>query len=228
MNIRILLFILCLLSASQMIAQHVMPSVNELTFDVIADRFNTYNDKREPMSYLSAFTVEGESKMLEKTPIEVMFNPIAKLDRGDCLLMRWDPVLRVWMKFAGNHLHTTYEGALTYWSANIDAPGHYALMKEIDNLGTTVLTIQGGYATEEWRYVQHNLGVVCEGFSNTRILTIPLVDVSPLSEISLSMRKNGEPVNKVSNVLLGTVVKDFWKVSDAVNRTYEISFASLK
>jgi hypothetical protein len=54
------------------------------------------------------------------------------------------------------------------------------------------------------------------------------MDVSPLSEISLSMRKNGEPVNKVSNVLLGTVVKDFWKAPDATNRTFEISFVSLK
>ena len=228
MNIRIVLFILCLSSASQMIAQHVMPSVNELTFDVLADRFNTYNDEREPMSYLSAFTVEGESKMLEKNPVEVMFNPIAKLDRGDCLLMRWDPVLRVWLKLAGNQLRATYEGTRAYWAAKIDAPGHYALMKEIDKQGTTLLTIEGGYSAEEWKYVQHNLGVVCEGFSNTRTLTVPLMDLSPLAEISMRMRKNGEPVSRVSDVLLGTLVKDFWKSSDATERAYELSFASVK
>lgn len=228
MNIRIVLFILCLPGASQMIAQYVMPSVNELTFEVLADRFNTYNDKREPMSYVSAFTVEGETNLLVKNPIEVMFNPIAKMERSDCLLMRWDPVLRVWVKLAGNQLRNAHEGGSVYWSAKVDAPGHYALMKEIDRQGKTMLTIQGGYAAEEWRYVQHNLGVVCEGFSATRMLTIPLMDVSPLAEISMKMRKSGEPVCKVSGVLLGTVVKDFWKVPAVANQTYEMSLASVK
>lgn len=228
MNIRIVLFILCLPGASQMIAQHVMPSVNELTFEVLADRFNTYNDKREPMSYLSGFAVEGETKLLEKNPIEVMFNPIAKMDRGDCLLMRWDPVLRVWIKLTGKQLRNAYEDRSIYWSAKVDAPGHYALMKAIDRQGTTVLTIDGGYAAEQWKYVQHNLGVVCEGFSTTRTLTIPLMDVSPLAEISMNMRKSGGAICKVSDVLLGSVVKDFWKVPAAANQTYEMSLASVK
>lgn len=228
MNIRIILSVLCLQVASQASSQSTLPSVHELEFEEVAQSYNTYNDKREPMTYLSGFSVEGDMQMLKKNPIQVMFNPIAKVDRGDCILMRWDPVMRVWNKFSGNQLKNANEGRNLYWAALIDSPGHFALMKEIEKRGATQLMMPNGYSSEEWRYVQANLGVVCEGFTCTKIVSVPLMNLSPVAQVSLRFRKSGEQAVNISDEALGKLVIDFWKDADAVNKTYEMSFASLK
>ena len=228
MNIRIVLMVVYLLSAVHVIAQSVSPSVKDLDFAMVAEQFNTCNDKREPMTFLSGCSIAGDDELLRKNPIEIMFNPIAKVDREDCLLMRWDPVLRAWKKFPGNRLNNTFEGRNAYWSAVVDASGHYALMKEIANHGSTQLLIPGGYAAEEWKYVQPNLGIVCEGFSTTRSIAVPVMNLSPLAQISLKFRKNGEPVSALSGLYVGQVVKDVWKDPDAINGSYELSLTTSK
>lgn len=228
MNIRIILLMVCLPSALQIAAQSPMPSVHELEFEVVADRYNTYNSKREPMTFLSGFTLEGDIQSLIKNPVEVLFNPVVNVDRSDCILMRWDPVMRVWNKLAGNQLKSVQEGSNTYWAARIDSPGHFAMMKELPKSGRTQLVLPDGCTADEWRYVQRNVGVVCEGFTQAGTLAVPLVSLSPVGQVSIRYRKTGQPVQQVSEVLLGTLVSDFWKEPDAVNPTYEMSFASVK
>jgi hypothetical protein len=228
MNIRIILLILCLPMASQTTAQYAMPSVHELEFEEVALDYNTYNDKHEPMAYLSGFSIEGDIQLLKKNPVQVMFNPIAKVDRSECILMRWDPVMRVWNKLTGKQLKNTTEGRNIYWAAAIDSPGHFALMKKIEKTGKTQIVLPVGYSAEEWRYVQPNIGVVCEGFTHTRTLSVPLLSLSPVAHVSMKFRKVGEPACTISEAVLGNLVKDFWKEPDAINQTFEMSFASLK
>jgi hypothetical protein len=228
MNIRIFLLLFCLPPALQTIAQSSIPSVHELEFEVVANSYNTYNSKREPMTFLSGFSLEGDIQSLKKNPVQVLFNPVANVDRSDCILMRWDPVMRVWNKLAGNQLKNVQEGRNMYWAAGIDSPGHYALMRELEKSGRTQLVLPDGFTAEEWRYVQSNLGVVCEGFTHAGTLAVPLESLSPVGHVSIRFRKSGRPVQQVSEVLLGTLVSDFWKDPDAVNPTYEMSFASVK
>ena len=228
MNIRIVISAMMLPLASLSVAQPNSPLVRELDFEEVAQNYNTYNEKREPMSYLAGFSMEGDIQLLKKNPVQVMFNPLAKVDRGDCMLMRWDPVMRVWDKLAGNQLKNTTEGRNLYWAALIDSPGHYALMKELEKTGTTQLVLPSGCSAEEWRCVQQNMGVVCEGFAHTKSLSVPVPTLSPTARISMRYRKMGEPVQHLSDTVLGTLVSDFWKQPDAVNQTFEMSFASLK
>ena len=228
MNIRIIFAILLLHIVLQSHGQTNMPSVREISFEEVATRYNTHNDKREPMTFLSGFSVEGDAKSLTTNPVEVMFNPIAKVQRGDCELMRWDHVTRVWAKFSGNQLKNSTEGSKIFWSAGIDQSGIFALMKEIPLIGLTSLHLPAGLTSEEWRYVQPNLGVVCESYSHCRTLSVPLPALSPMAQITMKLRKGGGTVETISDMPIGVLVGDFWKKPDAVNQTWDISFASVK
>ena len=228
MNIRIIFSILLVHIGLQSHSQTNMPCVREISFEEVAARFNTHNDKRAPMTFLSGFSVEGDAKSLTKNPVQVMFNPIANVQRADCELMRWDPVTRVWAKFSGNQLKKSSEGSKMFWSAGIDQSGIFALMKEIPLHGETNLHLPEGLTSEEWRYVQPNLGVVCESYSHCQTLLIPLPALSPMAQITMKLRKVGGTVETISHMPMGVLVGDFWKKPDAVNQTWDISFASVK
>lgn len=228
MNIRIIFAILMVHVVLQLHSQTNMPSVREISFEEVAIRFNTHNDKREPMTFLSGFSLEGDAKSLTKNPVEVMFNPIAKLQRGECELMRWDPVTRVWAKFSGNQLKNSTEGSKIFWSAGIDQSGIFALMKEIPLHGVTNLHLPDGLTSEEWRYVQPNLGVVCESYKRCQSLSVPLPALSPMAQITMKLRKGGGTVETISDMPIGILVGDFWKKPDSVNQAWDISFAALK
>jgi hypothetical protein len=55
-----------------------------------------------------------------------------------------------------------------------------------------------------------------------------VLNLSPLAQISLKFRKNGEPVSALSGLYVGQVVKDVWKDPDAINGSYELSLTTSK
>ena len=228
MNKRTLFVILMLQFVLHAYCQNNLPSMREISFQEVAARYNTHNDKREPMTFLSGFFLEGDSKLLTKNPVDVMFNPIANVQRGECELMRWDPVNRVWMSFSGNQLKNTSEGSQVFWTASIDQSGIFALMKEIPSHGVTNLHLPDGFTSEEWRLVQPNLGVVCESYKRCQSLSVPLPALSPMAQITMKLRNGGGAVESISDMPIGVLVGDFWKKPDSVNQAWDISFAALK
>ena len=226
MNKKMLLALLLAVATTEVVAQISVPQLKELNFQQMADNYNTYNKDREVMSFVAGFTLAGDAKLLGKNPVEVLFNPVSGTDRQDCKLLRWDPVLRVWVKFEGNQLITTKEATTSYWSANVNSPGIYALMKEVDLKGQTMLVVPDGYRAENWRYVQANAGIVCEGFKPSGEIAIPLPSISPLAVVSLQLRKTGEPLMKLSGLMAGNIVKGLWKDATISNSTFDMTLAS--
>ena len=220
------LFVLLLAVASTAVeAQISVPQLKAISFQQVADSYNTYNDSREAMTFVSGFLLEGDAKLLEKNPVEVLFNPVSGTERQDCKLLRWDPVLRVWVKFQGNQLRTIKEQTTPYWSASVAAPGIYALMKENDLKGVTRLIVPDGYRAENWKYVQSSAGIVCEGHKPGHELLIPLPSVSPLATVTMQLRKKGEPVMNVAAVPVGKLVKGLWKDAAITEATFDMSLA---
>ena len=220
------LFVLLLAVASTAVeAQISVPQLKAINFEQVADSYNTYNDSREAMTFVSGFSLEGDAKLIEKNPVEVLFNPVSGTERQDCKLLRWDPVLRVWVKFQGNQLRTIKEQTTPYWSASVAAPGVYALMKENDLKGATRLVVPDGYRAESWKYVQSSAGIVCEGHKPGHELLIPLPSISPLATVSMQLRKRGEPVTNVASVPVGKLVKGLWKDAAMTEATFDMSLA---
>lgn len=226
MNNRIFCLIVGVLFTLGSSAQLSIPKVNELSFAAVAADYNTYNDKHVPMSFLSGFSLEGDEETLMKNPIEIMFNPFHGVDRDDCKLLRWDPVVRVWTKFSGNTLRQTHEGSGLYWSGSVNSPGIYALMRDLDMSGKTTLQLPDGYKVERWRYVQSNAGVVCESQLKGTALEIPLPAISPLAELSMRCRVNGKQLEEFGYAPAGTLVKRLWKDPAAVNAAYNMEITS--
>jgi hypothetical protein len=221
------LFVLLLTVASTAAeAQISVPQLNAINFQQVADSYNTYNDSREAMTFVSGFSLEGDAKLIGMNPVEVLFNPVSGAERQDCKLLRWDPVLRVWVKFQGNQLRTIKEQTTPYWSASVAAPGMYALMKENDLKGATRLIVTDGYRAESWKYVQSSAGMVCEGHKPGYELLIPLPSISPLATVSMQLRKMGEPVMNVAAVPVGKLVKGLWKDAAITDATFDMSLAS--
>lgn len=228
MSIRIAFLLLCILSVSGIIAQMQFPSITELDFASVASDYNTFNEKHVPLSFLSGFELTGDESMLAQNPMEVMFNPIFGVNRDDCEILRWDPVVRVWIKFPGNALRQTRDGSGVYWSASVSAPGVYALLKGLEVSGSTKLLLPSGYQVEQWRYVQSSSGVVCEGFMKGTTLSIPLPVISPLGEISMRCRVDGKRVEEFDYTPAGILVKRIWKDAAASNASYTVELASNK
>jgi hypothetical protein len=226
MNLKMLLLLMFAVATSGMSAQVSMPQLNEVSFQQVAESYNTYNKDRELMVFVSGFTLEGDAKLLEKNRIEVLFNPVAGTDRKDCKLLRWDPVLRVWVKFEGNQLQTVKEATAPFWSAFVNGPGVYALMKEVDIKGQTLLMVPDGYRVDNWKYAHANAGIVCEGFTPAQQITIPLPSISPLAVVSMQLRKTGEPLMNLTGMTVGKVVKGLWKDATCTDATFDLVLAS--
>lgn len=226
MKLKMHLFLLFAVATMGMSAQVSIPQLNELSFQQVAESYNTYNKDREIMVFVSGFTLEGDAKLLASNQVEVLFNPVAGTDRQDCKLLRWDPVLRVWTKFEGNQLQTIKEATAPYWSAFVNGPGMYALMKEVELKGQTRLTVPDGYRADGWRYAHANSGIVCEGFTPTSEITIPLPSISPLAVVSMQLRKTGEPLMNLTDMKVGKVVKGLWKDAACTDATFEMVLAS--
>ncbi len=226
MNIRIACILLCLLSKSFVQAQLNIPLIRELAFADVAADLNTYSDKHAPLSFLSGFTLNGDEALLAKNPIEVMFNPVYGVHRDECRLLRWDPVIRVWTAFSGNALRQTRDGSALYWTANVATPGTYALMKDLAVAGKTRLDLPAGHKVEHWKYVQSNIGVVCEGHVKASSLSIPLPSVSPVAELSMRCRVDGNQIAEYALAPVGTLVKQLWRDASLQDATYKVEFAS--
>lgn len=226
MNMKILLILLLAGASTVVEAQIAVPQMKALNFQDVADNYNTYNDKREVMTFVSGFSLDGDAKLIEKNPVEVLFNPVSGTDRQDCKLLRWDPVLRVWVKFQGNQLRSVKEQTTPFWSGSVNSPGLYALMKENDLKGTTRLVVPDGYRAESWRYAQPSAGIVCEGHTPGREVAIPLPTLSPLATVSMQLRKSGEPVMHVAAVPVGKLVKSLWKDATITDATFDMTLAS--
>lgn len=226
MKIKIILILLLAGASTAYTAQIVVPQLKALNFSAVAENYNTYNDKHVAMTFVAGFSLEGDAKLISNNPVEVLFNPVSGTDRKDCDVMRWDPVMRVWEKFQGNQLRMVKEQELPYWSASVNTPGIYALMKENDLKGTTRLIIPDGYRAESWKYVQVSAGLVCEGFTPGSELSIPLPSISPLAVVSMKLRKPGEPIMELSGITVGTVVKGLWKEAAITGAAFEMTLAS--
>lgn len=226
MKMKILFVLLLAFAPTVVEAQISVPQLKAISFQQVADSYNTYNDSREAMTFVSGFSLEGDAKLIEKNPVEVLFNPVSGTERQECKLLRWDPVLRVWVKFQGNQLRTIKEQTTPYWSASVAAPGIYALMKENDLRGATRLVVPDGYRAESWKYVQSSAGIVCEGHKPGHELLIPLPSISPLATVSMQLRKRGEPLTNVSSVPVGKLVKGLWKDAAITEATFDMSLAS--
>jgi hypothetical protein len=227
MKSKTLLALLLAVASTAAIAQSSAPQLKALNFQQVAENYNTYNDHREALTFVSGFTLDGDANLIEKNPVEVLFNPVSGTDRQDCKLLRWDPVSRAWVKFPGNQLRSVKEQTTAFWSAGVNAPGVYALMKENNWKGTTRLVVPNGYRAESWKYVQSSAGIVCEGYTPGQELVIPLPGISPLATVSMQLRKSGVPLMNVSGVPVGKLVEDLWKDAAVTDATFELTLASL-
>jgi hypothetical protein len=228
MNTKIITSILMFHFTTQAMCQNNIPSVHGILFNEIASSYNTFNDKHDPMTYLYGFSIDGDTHSLLKNPVEVMFNPIAQVQREDCVLMRWDPVTRVWRKFSGNQLRSSREAGKSYWVSTINHSGVFALMKEIPACGSTEVHLPPGIYSQEWRYVQSNLSVVCEGYAQCQTLVIPLPSLSPVAKISVKYRNGGGSVDTITSLPLGALISDLWKKPEAFCEVWNLSLATVK
>lgn len=205
--------------------QTIAPQLKQLDFTGVAAHYNTYDDHRRPMAFLAGFELICDARLSDNNAIEVLFNPISGVNLRECALLRWDPLLRVWDTFSGNQVRVVRDGNGVYWSATMHEAGVFALMKELKLSGSTLLNAPSGYRAENWRYVQPNAGVVCEGFTRGQVIEVPMPSLSPMASISVQMRKNGEPAIQITDVRLGTLAKGMWKEVAAVNVTFDLMLA---
>lgn len=178
--------------------------VSSVSFEEIANRYNTQSIDGEAMKWVQTFKVQLDGMNQSQTGLDMLMLTHEHSHFGKSMLYQWDPMFRSWKKVEESNFKVETMGSTPYYAFTVFKNGIYGVFTPIKNRNPSIMEVPEGLKIETLTLVDEDLKVVLryDHVTAKNEIKIPIDYPTATMQLSAKWLDRKGKVNEAKNISL--------------------------